>query len=232
MSVLSLCQGVADYIGLNSPTAIIGQNTKDARRFRAAVRREVKWLMTQQWPDLLRVGTITFDGSDLYDLPSDNFKLVGDTFWTDLDRFSAGPIHPQLFQRLVENGVVTVDPVFRFQQSESGTVKKQMRVYPTQASGSKTFLYYSNAPFTNAAGSSRLSVWTADTDLPILEEHVLELGVTWRMLASLRRQFSVEFQEWKQYTDERLAAATLARTIDISHTRRHPIANTPETGFG
>ena len=233
-NLLTICQNVADYIGLSRPTAVINGTNNDQRRFQSAVRKTSRALMLHDWPELLRVGSITFaNGTELYDEPSDLHRIVSDTMWTSTQRIALGPIESQTFERLYREGIVTVDPTFRIRQTDdSSNFRRQVQIYPTPTDSTiMYFLYYSNQWAKSAAGTSRLSGWESDTDVPIIEDHMIELGVTWRMLNSMRRSYAEEFNDYESYVNTRLGQSKIGRVIHLHRAPRFA-TNLPERGFG
>lgn len=99
--ILTICQNVSDYIGLARPASIVGGTTIDQRRFQSAVHRSAVNVVGDGWPELLRVGSITFAAPiDDYALPDDLHHFVADTMWTSTQRIALGPIDPTTFSTL------------------------------------------------------------------------------------------------------------------------------------
>ena len=97
MSLLTICQNVADFTGFERETTIIGNTSPTARQLLALAQREGKQLMrSHTWPILLKEHTFsTANGTQSYALPTDFDRFVGDTAFnrTDLDKFT-GPLTP------------------------------------------------------------------------------------------------------------------------------------------
>jgi len=101
MSLLTICQNVADFTGFERETTIISNTSPTARQLLALCQREGKQLMrATAWPILLKEHTFsTASGTQSYALPTDFDRFVGDTAFnrTDLDKFT-GPLTPQQYQ--------------------------------------------------------------------------------------------------------------------------------------
>ena len=119
MSLLTICQNVADFTGFERETTIIGNTSPTARQLLALAQREGKQLMrATAWPILLKEHTFsTASGTQSYALPTDFDRFVGDTAFnrTDLDKFT-GPLTPQQFQ-LDRHGTASAGITQRFSQS-------------------------------------------------------------------------------------------------------------------
>ena len=103
MSLLTICQNVADFTGFERETTIIGNTSPTARQLLALAQREGKQLMrATSWPILLKEHTFsTTSGTQSYALPTDFDRFISDTAFnrTDLDKFT-GPLTPQQYQLL------------------------------------------------------------------------------------------------------------------------------------
>jgi hypothetical protein len=77
--------------------------------------------------------------------------------------------------------------------------------------------------------------WVADTDVSLLDESVLELGVIWRLLHRLGLDYSVEKDEFDYRLDMLVARDGGTAILDIAPYDRLTLIgpyNVPETGFG
>ena len=236
MSMLTVCQNVASFVsGLTYPTTVQGLTDLTSRRLITAARYAALDIKRTKLKAMLRVGQLNItSGNSEYAEPADVYSYVSDTFWTSTDRFAAGPVDPQTFQRLLENGTVTVDPIHRFKRNDaSSAVIRVLEVYPTPTDNYDiNFLYWSNHWLKDAAGTTGKADWTLDTDVPVIEEELVELGMIWLVLRSMRRDYGEELKMYQDYRDARKGDDIVARIIDLTNKVHPPIANTPEAGFG
>ena len=77
--------------------------------------------------------------------------------------------------------------------------------------------------------------WVADTDISLIPEHILILGVKWRYRQAKGLEY-ISFRDfWKNACDREAAKLISAKTLDMSR-RRYQIflspANIPDTGYG
>ena len=91
------------------------------------------------------------------------------------------------------------------------------------------------ATFTMGWGNATQSDWVADTDISLLHEDVLELGVIWRLQRRLGLDYSEEQDEFYRRLDLLAARDGGTATLDLAPYDRLTLIgpyNVPETGFG
>ena len=119
--------------------------------------------------------------------------------------------------------------------ADDATHAKRFFVDPTPVAAGEDliFEYISENWLTEAAGTTGADVWAADTDVAILDEDLITMGVIWRFLRARGLAFETQLAEY-----EREAAQAIARDggAPALHTARRtftlPAGNVPETGFG
>src|SRR5919108_5918930 len=101
MTLLSICQGVTNDIGISKPTTIISNTEETARRLLGAAQAAGKSLAkAHNWLALVTEYTFsTVDSTEDYDLPSDFSHLENQTLW-DRTNFEEmrGPLSAQQWQ--------------------------------------------------------------------------------------------------------------------------------------
>lgn len=93
----------------------------------------------------------------------------------------------------------------------------------------------SGATFTMGWGNATQSDWLADTDIALLDEDTIELGVLWRLLRRLGLAYDEEKDEYERKADLLVARDGGTATLDLAPYDRLTLVgpyNTPETGFG
>jgi hypothetical protein len=93
----------------------------------------------------------------------------------------------------------------------------------------------SGATFTMMWGNLTQPDWTADTDVPLLDDDVIELGIIWRLLRRLGLAYDEEKDEYDRRADLLIARDGGTATLDLAPVDRYALIgpyNLPETGFG
>lgn len=186
----------------------------------------------------LASGTSTnliFSQSD-YPVPSDFQRPIDNTQW-DRTRFWSmrGPQDPQQWQ-LYKSSVIgraSIQRRYRFRQI-GGSLHISIDPVPTDNGSTLVFEYVSNAWCKSATGALQTS-WQADTDVGILDEYLIRLGVQWRMLRRLGLSYSEEKAEYDAMVDKAVAQDGGSAILDLSPPNHLTLIgpwNLPETNFG
>jgi hypothetical protein len=180
-------------------------------------------------------GTFTFGQSD-YALPSDFQRVIDSTIW-DRSRFWSmrGPQSPQQWQ-LYKSSVIgraAIQRRFRFREI-AGVQKFSIDPVPTDNNSAFVFEYVSNAWCKSALGAKQ-TTWQADTDVGILDEYLIELGVRWRMMRRLGFAYNEELDEYDREVSKAKAKDGGMAVLDMTppdHLTLIGPWNLPETNFG
>lgn len=248
MTLLSMCQDIANELGYESISSVVGNSDEVARRLLGAAQRSGKTLAvgrvyngrgqmvgTHDWTALTKEQTFTTDGTSSYELTSsgiitdnDFLRFVDNTWW---DRTNDRPL-------------VLVDKV-TWQRYVSGTITlginklimkrgKNLVVHPTETSGETWVFEYVSNKWCESSGGTEQSAWAADTDVALLDENLMTLDIKWRFLESMGQPYAVQQSEFY----EELAAVAGEDggkdTIDTMMPRVDEALyyNFPETGYG
>ena len=189
-------------------------------------------------------GSYTFGQSD-YALPTDFQRSVDNTFW-DRSRFWAmrGAQSPQEWQVYKSSviGRASIQRRYRFRNADwlstttGATSTNVLSIDPTPFdNGSQlVFEYVSNGWCASASGA-RQSSWQADSDVGVLDEWLMELGVRWRLLRRLGMAYNEELDEYEREVDKAVAVNGGSAILDLTPNQHLTLIgpwNLPETNFG
>lgn len=231
MSLLSICQNVAEDLSLPEPATIIGNTEATAVRLRASARRAAKHLARMPWRALVKEHTFsTVASTASYSLPSDYQHMQVGTPWDRSNYWSIhGPVTAAEWQQFKSGIVTTSQTRKRFQIRPEAGVRK-FTIDPTPSAVENLVFEYLSDAWAN--GSSITSDWVADTDTALIDEYLIELDAKWRTLES----FGMDFINAKAET---LREINRAFANDIGMTVLHmdtprvvDFVNILEAGFG
>ncbi len=162
--------------------------------------------------------TITF-ARDTYELPSDFDHYISHTWWDRTNHWMLiGPQSPQ-FDQWQRSGIVTTGPRLRWRQI--GKRPTVWRVWPPPTAetvpDALVFEFVSDGWVEHVDGTFGKR-FTADTDLSLLDDDALILGVKWRMWQIKGFSYGAMQQEYIDYVN-RLKARD-GGMADLSMTRR------------
>jgi len=237
MSLLTICQNVADFTGFERETTIISNTSPTARQLLALCQRSGKQLMrATAWPILLKEHTFnTVSGTQSYTLPTDFDRFIGDTAFnrTDLDKFT-GPLTPQQYQ-LDRHGSASAGITQRFRlKSSSNTLKFDITPTPTSAE-SIGFEYVSSHWNQKTDGTSQ-DAFTVDTDTGILDELLIEMHVTWQFKQMHGLDYAEDFRQYQLELRQAVSRSGGSPIISLDDARRLRVSpysyNLPDSGYG
>lgn len=243
MTLLTICQCVADHAGVPRPSSIIGNNDINARRLLQAAQQAGKYIAqgmiyspntgritsVHSWSDLCTEYTFTTDGSSSYSKPSDFKRFVGNTWWNRTGTRKLSLVTPQDWQRF--KGTNTIAAGVEYYMIERGG---SILIYPTEPSGS-TFAYeYVSANWCQSSGGTGQSAWAADDDVGVIDEDLIEKEARWRFLQMRGDNYAEEKQDaYEAITvvmsqDGGRTSLSIYPPDDIDMIQ----GNFPETGYG
>ncbi len=181
-------------------------------------------------------GSFSFGQSD-YTLPADFQRSLDNTFW-DRSRYWAmrGPMDPQQWQ-LYKSSVIgraSIQRRFRFRQI-GGTQVLSIDPVPTDNGSQLVFEYVSNAWCKNAGTGALQTKWLADTDVGIIDEYLVRLGVRWRIARRGGFSYSEELDEYTREVDKAVSHDGGTKILNMVPTEQLTLIgpwNLPETNFG
>ena len=180
-------------------------------------------------------GNYSFGQSD-YTLPSDFERPVDNTFWDRTRYWSMrGPQSPQMWQ-LYKSSVIgraSIQRRYRF-RSIGGPTRLSIDPTPFDNGALLVFEYVSNAWCESQSGTPQ-AAWKADTDVGVIDEYLIQLDITWRMLRRLGLAYDEELAEFERQLDKAIAHDGGAAILDLTPKDYLTLIgpwNLPETGFG
>ena len=167
-------------------------------------------------PTSTGAGQFTFGQSD-YPLPSDYERAIDNTMW-DRARFWSmrGPQSPQQWQ-LYKSSVIgraSIQRRFRFREINNAP-HFSIDPVPTDNGSQLVFEYVSNAWCKSNTGTKQ-TMWEADTDVGILDEYLMGLGVRWRMMRRLGFSYAEELDEYERQVLKAMAKDGAQAILDLT----------------
>lgn len=160
-------------------------------------------------------GQYVFGQSD-YPLPSDFQRLIDNTMW-DRSRYWSmrGPQSPQQWQMYKSSviGRASIQRRWRVRNID-GVNKFSIDPVPTDNAAALVFEYVSNGWCRSQAGVYQ-NQWQSDSDVGVVDEWLLQLGVRWRMLRRLGMSYSEELDEYERQVSKATAQDGGAAILSI-----------------
>lgn len=226
MSLLTIAQNVADETGLTQPASVIGNSDATAVRILRYLVRTGRDLVKDSSPYLVKEYTFsTVNGTAAYSLPSDFDHFVPFTHWNRTTDRRMHPIEPNEWQ-LLKSGLTTtsIDDRFRIRGAD-----RELILEPTPTSAETVAFEYVSENYCESSGGTGQAVWTADTDVGVVDEELFELGAIWRILNRLGMPYAEEKAEYQSMKNTIMAQINPQK---VALDGRHPPrSNIPDSGF-
>lgn len=212
MSLLTACQAAVNVTGLGTaPTTIIGNTNPLAIQLNYLAERVAKSLRVKPWQAMIREHTITTAaGTENYALPSDWAWYISQTAWDATNYWPMrGSVSPASWQAMKRGNVVGVQvrKEFRVRGSE-------VLIFPTPSAVETLIIeYLRNTPWVNAGSYKVLA--TADADVTVFPDRLLELGIIWRLLKAKGLPYAEEKEEFEVETSRALATDRPAPIVNM-----------------
>lgn len=195
MTLLKICQDVADEVKDNRPGSIVGNEDPTAQVLLRLAQKVGRDLMESvEWQVLRKEQTFTAVAGENQAniLPDDFNRFVKETFWDRTNKvLIAGPIQAVEWQSIKAQGHTYLDPKFIHRGNA-------VSIYPAMGGGeSLAFEYVSDEWCTDSAGTTGQTAWAADTDVSLIDEELITLGVLYEHLASEGQPAGGAFQDFK-----------------------------------
>lgn len=177
MTVLSVIKDAIVLCGFDEPTSVVGNTDLTVRQCLAHLKAEGTMLAKKAgWRGLKAKGTITGDGvTTLFDLPADFDRYApGRKMWEALG-ISPNFRHlsDEEFQAAQASQIFLLRKVWRI-------FGDQVEFYPALDDGQVVTFEYRTTKWVTDTNGVPLGDITTDSDLFLLPEEVLKLGVIWR----------------------------------------------------
>lgn len=195
MSLLTIITDATDTLGITRPTSVVGSSDTQVRQLLALAQREGKELARRHnWQAITKERTFTSLAAEEQTaiLPDDFDRFVEDTFFdrSKLRRVQ-GPLSAREYQNFKSRETIGTYSMFRVRGDS-------IFILPVPTAGlTYAFEYVSTEWCQNAVGSTDSDKWLNDTDIGLLDEELMTLGVCWRFLKAKGFDYGEAFRTYE-----------------------------------
>lgn len=198
MTALSIIQAASTRLGLTAPSAVFSSTDAQIIQLRNIMNSEGKLLARRaSWTKLTKEKTFTTvaAAAQTSSVASDFNFYVNDTMWNrTTDRQIMGPVSAAQWQAFQAVGLLaSPDAYFRFR----GTGTDSLLIYPTPTAGQTAAYEYCSDQWCESAAGTDQSAFAVDTDVGILDEELITLGVVWRFLQAKGFDYAEPFRTYE-----------------------------------
>ncbi len=214
MTLLTIVQNSCDTIGLTRPSVVFASADQNVRTLLALAQTEGRELLDRySWPATQIEKTHTSLAAELQGVmttlaPGFSYITSG-TFWDrTLTQPVTGPLTPIEWQALKARTATGPYPSYRIFGGE-------LYAYPAPSAGNTWVFEYQSTYFCQSSAGADQSAWAADTDVGVLDENLMELGLIWRFKKKNGLDYSEDFRSYEQKLANETSRAGGRRTLDM-----------------
>lgn len=204
MTLLTIAQNILrETKAAVIPDTIIGNNQDSAKQVLAALKKAIVDVSrADEWQELQKEHTFNSVAStEGYALPSDFDRICDNTFWnTTNSRRVLGPETPQEW-RVLKNSTIsgaTINDYFRIRDDET-------ILFPIPAAVEAYIYEYITGLIVDSSGGTGQTGWLADTDVPNVDDYLIQLNATWRLLKMQGKPYAEEQRDYELALAERMS---------------------------
>lgn len=229
MTLLTVCQAVAQDAGFDSPASIVGNTDETAIQLLALANKAGEIIARKPWQNLQNEYTFTTEADEPeYDLPTGYRSFINDTAWDRTNYWTLrGSLSPQEWQAR-KSGVFPQSPRSRFRLKGNLIV-----IDPTPSSALDLVIEYLDNRWVDSDGN-RFATFQADGDTVRFDEFLLRLDLTWRFLARKGLAYAEEKKEAEDQIELAIGRDTPSVPANLAGERTiwPPLPTVPVTGYG
>ena len=205
MSLLTVVQRASVQVGIDKPTAALGSGNSTYEQMAELANVEGEELArAADWRALNRQLTVTGDGTTtLWGLPSDFERfIIPDPLWEeDRPMFPLeGPYTPSQMLAIQAANINPPYYVWRL-------VEEELEIYPALPSAKViNGEYFTTKWATDSTDTNDLLYYTNDSDIALIDERIITLGVVWRWKRAKGMDYVEEFRTYEMEKAKRIGA--------------------------
>lgn len=211
MTLLSICQDIAEESKIKVPGTVIGNTELEAVRLLSAMSDTIDDLLRRvDWQELhAEAAIVTVASNADYALPSDFKRIVNDTAWNITTRYPMIGVMSAKDWQTLQNATESQGSVQDFYRIRGN----QVLIYPTPtAIESLVYEYIQNTPVESSGGTPQ-TTWLADSDNPRIDEYIVKLGARWRFKRTLGKAYAEDKSQYNEIAVELISNNKGRKTI-------------------
>lgn len=215
MSLLTMMQQVTRRIGLTVPNAVMSSTDPQVIQLVGLANEEGQELSERYpWQAMQKEATFTTVAAttqvaNIYTTWPDFKFILNETIWDrTLRRPVFGPIDPQIWQQL--SAQVLQGPFYQYRIRGNSIV-----FIPTPAAGDNCYFEYVSTSWCASAGGTGQNVWTADTDVGVMDESIMTQGIIWRWKQVKGFEYAQDFNKYEQRISDAMGRDSGKSTLDM-----------------
>lgn len=212
MSLLSLVKSACRRIGVPPPNVVATASDPTVMQLFELAQEEGRELARfGDWRVLRKEKTFSTvaAATQVNAIPDDLDAFIDDTFWNRARRLRLyGPATPDEWQRWSAASTFPITGTFYLR----GT---SLLIQPTPAAGDTVAYEYRSNQWCQSSGGASQETWAADTDIGIISERLMGLGLIWRYQKTRGLEWQSRYDEYLFQVNQELAKDSPRRIMDM-----------------
>jgi hypothetical protein len=193
--------------GFSQEGTFATSKTNEAQQMVALANRELNTLQKDTWQELTRTMLLPLTSATEYPLPDDYREFVFDTAWATNQEYKADfPVTAEGWAYLQSQNTAT-GFVYRIR-----LIENQIEIYNPQ-DGAELYAEYISKYAAESEGGVPKERFTADSDVFLLNDDLLIMGVKWRFNKLKGLDWQPDFAEWRNMYKRERATNVNAQTL-------------------
>lgn len=210
-----MVQGACGLIGITQPTVVIASTDPNVKTLLALANVEGAELIERHgWQETQVEASHTTLAAELQGVmatiaPGYNY-LINQTFWDrTLTQPVLGPLTPTEWQAL--KAITATGPYASFRIQN-----KKLYAYPAPAAGNSWKFEYQTTYFCQSSGGADQSAWAVDTDVGVMDEALMKLGLVWRFKKTNGLDYAEDFRSYEEKLANKVARSGGKPVLNMS----------------
>jgi len=226
MTLLTIIQDASAEIGLPRPTGVMAATDPTVRALLVAANEEGQALAkAHDWQALRAEQTFTSVATETQTsmIPAAFGHFIDGTFWNRTRRRPLrGPVSPQEWQRIKASTTSPVVDTFTYRNNN-------ILISPVPSAGLTFAFEYVSENWCASSGGTGQTAWAADTDVGVLPERLIRLGIVWRFKQARGMSYDADYSKYMYAIRETMAQDSPHDVVDFADAaRRGPGLVIPE----
>lgn len=195
MTLKSFINEAQDTLSLPRSSVVVSSTDQNVRLLLAVAQQEGRELMrAYPWQALVTEKTFTSIAATTQTgaIPTDFDRILSGTMFNRTqNRRSVGPLNAEEWQAQQALSASLLTDAFRIQGDA-------IKITPTPSAGDTYAYEYVSKNFCETSGGTGQAAWAADTDVGVLSEDLMLLGVIWRFRKARGFDYAEEFDTYQR----------------------------------
>ena len=225
MSLLTIIQRACDRLTIPRPTAVVASTDQATLNLLGLAQEEGKELSARAaWQAITTEKTFTTVAAALQTsaVPADFDWYIPETMFNRTSRRQVyGPLSQHEWQQIQASLTTLVNPAFRFRGNN-------ILISPTPTAGQTVAYEYVSKNWCESSGGTDQPSWAADTDVGLLDEELMVLGVIWRFRKSKGLDYAEEFRTYENRVNLAMTRDGAKPRIDTTAVTYDRVTHSPQ----